>query len=167
MRRNIKIKRILIIFAVISGMVLRPECRGLSLNDAFFIGEEPDSAAIGRGLAFTGVIENPSAPYWNPAGLATLKINKIGISANIFARTDSDEELLKQSYPLGGRQINFLSICGPEVGIFWRPLSSRSENTEVIENGAAVNQHIEAKINETGITIAVTQSDRTDFGMNI
>ena len=42
------------------------------LNDSYFLGEIPDSAAIGMGQAYVGVSGGPFSSYWNPAGLNTV-----------------------------------------------------------------------------------------------
>jgi hypothetical protein len=137
------------------------------LNDFYFIGEVPDSAAIGRGLAYAGVSGSPYAPYWNPAGLVAMKDNSMGVSFNVFTESDIDSEILKNGYPLQGRQLNFISVCSNQVGFYWRPLTDRVITTTGTVSGVDFEQTVEAKMNVFGISVAVPHTDKVDFGMNI
>ena len=128
------------------------------LDDSYFIGEIPDSAAIGRGEAYVAVKYSPFAPYWNPAGIRELKINKFGISGDIFFNSDIEVSRVKDKFPLQeGRKTNFVSICGPQVGIYWRPLSNRMDKSTWTESGILYESTIDEKINIFAITVAVAQ----------
>ncbi|MFA5271297.1 MAG: outer membrane protein transport protein [Candidatus Omnitrophota bacterium] len=62
----------------------------LSLNNAYSAGsgayrlEVPDAAALGKGSAFVAQADNPSAIYFNPAGLTQLK-GKLNVSLGAAA----------------------------------------------------------------------------------
>ncbi len=137
------------------------------LNDFYFYGEVPDSQAIGRGEAYAGVIGSPFAPYWNPAGLVSLKRSNLGISLNIYSEGDIESDLIKKSYPLEGRSLNYISVCGEQVGFYWRSLSNRIDISSGRVAGVDFEQTIDEKINMFGISVAVPHSEKTDFGMNI
>lgn len=137
------------------------------LNDFYFVGEVPDSAAIGRGLAYTGVTGSPFAPYWNPAGLISMRSNSMGISLNHHSESDMNSEVVKRSFPLEGRLLNFISVCSEQVAFFWRPLSNRVDTSSWTVSGVNYEQTIDEKISVFGVSVAVPHSEKTDFGMNI
>ncbi|MBN2406460.1 MAG: hypothetical protein JXJ19_02075 [Elusimicrobia bacterium] len=137
------------------------------LSDKFFNGEMPDSSVIGRGGAGAGIRGNAFSSYWNPAGASTLDKNKLAVSANIFAHSEEEDGISKRNFPLGGRNINMVAICGKQVGIYYRPLSDRIEESTRTESGMLYEDTVDAKINQYGVTVAVPHSERMDFGMNI
>ncbi|MFC2061940.1 hypothetical protein ACFLUV_05455 [Elusimicrobiota bacterium] len=142
-------------------------CKDSPLTDSYFIGGVPCSAAIGRGGAYTGVASSPFASYWNPAALSSIKTNQIGISMSAFSESDLDSSILKRFNYLGERSVDFFAVCAPEIGAYWRPLSNKTVKTTWIESKVRYEETIDEKINVYGITVAVAQSERTDFGMNI
>jgi len=146
-------------------------CAGITaaspLSDSYYLGEIPDAAAIGRGGAYCAVCANPYASYWNPAGLAALKCNNFTVSSNMFSESKLDSSAVNESYPLEGRNINFVSVSSPEVGLYWRPLSMRVDRSTWTGGGSEYSLKIDEKINVFGITVAVPHNDRVDFGMNI
>ncbi len=46
--------------------------------------EVPDAAAVGKGSAFTGEANDPSAVYYNPAGMTQLKGNNLSLGLSII-----------------------------------------------------------------------------------
>ncbi|MFC2091602.1 hypothetical protein ACFLTD_02385 [Elusimicrobiota bacterium] len=142
-------------------------CVDSPLNDSYYLGEVPDSAAIGRGGAYVGVAGSPFSPYWNPAGIVSLKKNTIGFSLNLFGKSDIDSSILKKTYPLEGRKLNFISVCGPQVAMYWRPLSEKVDISTGTINGQAYERTIDVKSSVYGLTVAVPHAEKVDFGMNI
>jgi hypothetical protein len=137
------------------------------LSDFHFIGEVPDSAAIGRGQANTSVYGSPFCVFWNPAGIVGLYKSGMGISLNIHSETDLESAVVKKSYPLEGRKLNCISICGEQVGFYWRSLSNRVDESTSVVSGLDQSIVLDEKINVFGFSVAVPHSKKTDFGMNI
>lgn len=152
------------LFIVITLSVLS---NGSPLNDKYYIGEPPGCAALGRGHAFAGVKGHSFSPYWNPAGIISLARSGVGVSLNLLSETEIESEIIKDSYPLEGRKLNYISVCSNQVGVYWRPLSNRVDKTTGTDQGNNFIQTIDEKINVFGVTVAVPHSNKTDFGMNI
>jgi hypothetical protein len=161
MIKKIELLLILLVVPILSYAVKSP------LNDSYFIGEHPDSAAIGRGMAYTGVSGSPFAPYWNPAGLMALDKNMMAVSFNAFAESEIDSSIIKNTFPLQGKSLNYIAVCGPEVGVFWRPLYNGSAISAGTISGKTYSEKVEAKVNVFGVSVAVPHSKKMDFGMNI
>ncbi len=158
-------KAVLFLIMLVSPVLVM--CEKSPLTDSYLLGEVPDSAAIGRGEAYVGVVGMPFSPYWNPAGLVSTKKSSLGISLNVTSQSDEDSSLIKESYPLEGRKLNFISVCGKQVGFFWRPVTNRADTSSGTINGIFYEETLDVKINMFGITVAVPHSTRVDFGMNI
>jgi hypothetical protein len=137
------------------------------LNDSYFIGETPGSAAIGRGNAYTAVASSPFASYWNPAALVKNADNIFAVSMDMFTKTSLDSDVIEETLPLEGRKLNYIGVCGPQIGFYWRPLSNRVDSSSGTLAGVNFEETIDEKINVYGITIAVPNSNIVDFGMNI
>jgi hypothetical protein len=160
-------KVIYLLFILFTGGSLIVYAADSPLDDTYFLGEVPDSAAIGRGQAYTGVIGSPFAPYWNPAGLVKLEKNGFGVSLNIRSESDLEDDIVKESYALEGRKLNFISVCSNKIGFFWRPLVNRVDKSSGIINGMNYEEELDVKVNMFGVSVAVPHADRIDFGMNI
>ncbi|MFH1415824.1 MAG: hypothetical protein ABIH89_07055 [Elusimicrobiota bacterium] len=159
-------KRIILVFLIVASFI-RLEAAESPLSEIFFAGEIPNSAAIGRGMAYCAVTPSPYAPYWNPGGLVKMQHSMLGVSFNLNANSYTETHVLKDSYPLEGRSLNFISVCGDQVGIYWRPLSSRIDYSSWTVSGIKGEETIEGKISMCGVTVAVPHNELVDFGMNI
>ncbi|MFW6134315.1 MAG: hypothetical protein ACOC5R_01925, partial [Elusimicrobiota bacterium] len=105
--------------------------------------------------------------YWNPASLASFEENVFGVSANVFTESEIDLGIVKDKFSLEGRRLNFLSVVGPQVGLFWRPITNRIDESEKTEDGKSIRETIDEKINTIGITVGIPHTEKADFGMNI
>ncbi len=130
-----------------------------SERDMFYYGETPDAAAIAMGGSHVASMNTPFAAYWNPAAMAEVKNNSFVFSANVSVQSENDVELIKKSLPLEGRGINFVSISSPEVGVYYRRLSNRVDESE--------DDYLDGRVSVFGITVGVKHSASTNFGMNI
>ncbi len=155
------IKTYLLVLAIFSGLYTMAQ--GSVLEDRYYVGEKPGAAAIARGGAYTAVADDSFAAFWNPAGLARLRENSLGISMNLFSETELSEDELHANYPLQGQKLNFISISAPEVSLYWRPLSNIS--LEESDNGVTVKRDV--KVNTFGLSVGIPHTEKMDFGMNI
>ncbi|MEA3506447.1 MAG: hypothetical protein U9R36_02995 [Elusimicrobiota bacterium] len=137
------------------------------LSDMYYIGELPGSDAIGRGGAFAGVMGSPFAPYWNPAGLAIVEDNKMGVSANLFSDSKLEAKVIKKLYALQDRKLNFISVAAPQVGVYWRMLSDRVDESTGTENSYNYKETIDENIHQFGVSVSVSHTEDIYFGMNI
>ncbi|MDA3792149.1 MAG: hypothetical protein PF545_00615 [Elusimicrobia bacterium] len=138
------------------------------LSDKYYIGEVPGADAIGRGGAFAGAMGSPFAPYWNPAGLAVIKNNRLGVAANILSDSKIDSSIIKKIYALEDRNLNFISVAAPQVAVYWRKLSDRVDISSYTEpGGIEVKTVVDEKLNQFGVSVSIANTERTYFGMNI
>jgi hypothetical protein len=162
-------KLVILIISAIICFAFAPDVWSVDspLTDSYFLGEVPNAAAIGMGGAYTAMTGNPFAPYWNPAGLVTVKRSNLGVSMNIYSDSDLDQDLVEETFPLEASKLNYISVCGEQVGFYWRTLSNRIDVSTYTLAGTDYEERIDEKVNVFGITVAVPHSGNVDFGMNM
>ncbi|NLB35361.1 MAG: hypothetical protein GX817_06065 [Elusimicrobia bacterium] len=130
------------------------------LEGYFYTGEEPGAAAHARGLTYLAHPAGGYAPFWNPASLAREKRQFLAFSSNVV---DIDSENLPDSLDAfrNGR-LNYLALVGPEVGLYWRNLSSFKDVED--ENQ---DNYRDVRMNLMGVAIGIDHAQNIDFGMNI
>ncbi len=150
---------IILITFILSASVSFADRSPFSKRDLYFYGEIPDAAAIAMGGAYTASPDTPFAAYWNPAALAQIQNNNLVFSANLSIQSSGDIDSVKKCLPLEGRGINFVSLSAPEVGVYYRRLSKRINETD--------DDYLDGRVSVFGITVGVEHSASTNFGMNI
>ncbi len=77
--------------------------------------------------------------------------------------TKIDRKLLNNILFLEDKNINFLSVCGPQLGVYYRPLSDKTD-TYTTDTG---EEELQVNLNQYGITVSVEHAENVYFGMNI
>ena len=135
------------------------------LEDIYYTGETPGAAALGRGGAYSAVKGDAYASFWNPAGLAALSENLLAVSSDFMSSGPLNKSIM--AGPLSGSNLNYIAIAGPEVGMYWRPLALRVEDSTGTRNGESYRIKRDVKINMFGLSVGVKHAERVDFGMNM
>ena len=89
--------------------------------------------ALGMGSAFTAVADNADAPYWNPAGLATVKKNEITTMQTKLS-TDADHYYISYVRPAFGGTLG-ISWIQVGMGTITQTSTEVDPNNEVIDLG--------------------------------
>ncbi|MBF0533288.1 MAG: transporter [Candidatus Omnitrophica bacterium] len=99
-------KKLLGILAGFAVFVLLIPGRAGAVGSAAFRTEVPDGEAMGKGSAFVGEADNPSAMYYNPAGMTQLKGNQVSTGLTVvqpfvdFHNTTTKVQMQEQSFIL-------------------------------------------------------------------
>lgn len=145
--------------------ILPSSLHGGLLEDRFYTGEDPGAAAHGRGGLSAVFMSGGYSPVWNPAALASLRDNYMALSLNVV---DTESEKLPEYLDMYRKgNLAFAGIAGPEVGLYWRYLSSvRDKETKVLD-GDDFSLSRDIRLNLLGLSIGVQHAEQMDFGMNI
>ncbi len=137
-----------------------------ALEDAYYLGKMPGGAALGRGGAYSAVRGDYFASYWNPASLAALGESAFVFSSD-FLTMGTKDKVKAISDPLSGGKISYIGIAGPEVGIYWMPLSRVTDKSTGTVNGDYYELKRDIRVNVAGVSVGVRHAENVDFGMNI
>src|ERR1700741_2615617 len=84
--------------------VLRLSYPGLSVG----------ARSLGMGLAYTGVANDFSATYWNPAGLGQMRLNEVTLGLSHISNNDQSDFFNKQqSFTNSSTSINSVGMVYP------------------------------------------------------
>lgn len=131
----------------------------IPVPDFIYNGRTIDAKAIGLGEAFVAVCDNPSAVYWNPAGLKFLNRRYFSTSINILRETDASDTDLFVNDSLKGKKLIFLGLTGNRKAISYMPITNYS--------GVYENKNIELRANKYLFSSASQYSEFMTMGINI
>ncbi len=137
--------------------------------------ELPDSEAMGKGTAFVGEANNPSAIYYNPAGLTQLKGSShlsagFGVIAPSVSYTDfsgNETQMTRQNFPVP--HLYLVSDFGLDDFVFGLGgTSSWGLGTSWAEDSFSkyVATDSDVKNMDTMVTAAYKFNDQWSFGMS-
>jgi hypothetical protein len=104
------------VIAVVTVTVLTACWPGLATRAAAQTAEVVGTRALGMGGAFVAVADDPSAVYWNPAGLPRMGIIHLGLEWQSF-ETGRDDRLV--SDPAAGGSSALVAMTTPPLGAFY------------------------------------------------
>lgn len=131
----------------------------LPLPDFIYNGKPVDAKAISMGESFSAVSDNPSAAYWNPAGLKQLERNYFTFCSDINQETDASDTDLYKNDSLEGKKLLFLGFASPKGAVAFKPLSNYS--------GIFKNNEIEIRSNKYIFSFASRYTANMLMGINL
>jgi len=132
---------------------------GIDLPSFIYDGKRADARAVGMGEAFVSVCDNPSAAYWNPAGIKQLQRNYFFTCLDIFDKTDADGAYLHKNDSLGNKQMLLLGLAAKEGAFTFRPVTHYS--------GVYNNREIDIRVNKYTLSSASEYSQNMLIGINL
>ena len=114
---NVKIKCVVLAIVVLA-MTL-PLCAGVYTGDFIFIGTGVKSLSMGG--AFSAVADDPSAVYWNPAGIAQIRKIKIDFNHSFLYNNLASYDVFTYCQPLPNSVtigLNWTRLTIPDIKHF-------------------------------------------------
>ncbi len=158
MKYNIQSK-ILLIAALVAAAPAVWAKPVLELPAFIYDGRRFDARAAGMGDAFVSVADNPSAAYWNPAGIKLLGRNYFFACMDMMNKTDASKADLYANDSLEDRRILGLGLAAKEGAFTFMPLTDYSR----IFN----NREINLKVNKYTMSAASESSQNMLVGVTI
>ncbi len=135
--------------------------------DGIDIGARP----IGLGGAFVAVADTGESPFWNPAGLNSLKDNSLSFMIDFSYQSDALWEEVITGTPLEGKKFCHLTFASPQGAMSWRELSNYLESNyfEEVINGERheIWQDVEIKVNQYVFSVCQPYSESLIVGINL
>ncbi|MCX5781180.1 MAG: hypothetical protein NT145_00510, partial [Elusimicrobia bacterium] len=126
-------------------------------------GFAPGAKAMGMGFAFTSVADDPSALYFNPAGLNYLDTNILSITMEAGRQGDLSKDKLFLNDPISNSGLCLLALTSGKGSFSFRPLSDMT----IRETNGNDWKTTEIKINAYTISAAHKAENGIMTGLNI
>jgi len=143
-----------------SGAFGRPSAPTLQST---YDGLAPGGRAIAMGLAATAVADDSSAIYFNPAGLALLGGNSIGLTYEAARQSSLTYDQILSGEALQHESLVCVSLTGPKGSFAWRPLSDVRTRTV---NGADWEDN-EVKVSAYTFSVSHEHNSHMYSGLNL
>lgn len=128
-----------------------------------YMGSMPGARQMAMGYAFCAVADDPSAVYYNPAGLAFITKNYLSTSFEAVRQSALTTDEIFQAEMLRNRNLIFLALVSPKGALSWRPLAD-SVWTDARGGNWAKN---EFKVNMYTLSAGHKHSDTFYSGLNL
>jgi hypothetical protein len=122
--------------------VLAASWPGLAARASAQTAEVVGTRALGMGGAFVAVADDPSAVYWNPAGLPRMGVINLGVDWQSF---DTGPDAPTFLDPAGGGSSALVALTTPPLGVSYLRLRQSSEEGEGL-GASLVTHHIGASL---------------------
>ena len=156
-------KKILLISFIIGGLVFGGFNKSGTTTAAFLkIGV---GRATGMGEAFTGVADDASAVYWNPAGISFMENREIMLTHNDWA-ADVYQEFVSAVVPTGFGVVAF-SASYVGMGKIVQTTIDNPLTPGYREDLGDLNSYVSASDLWTSVTYSRLVTDRLSFGANV
>ena len=100
MKMRIKLLNLFVMCLFLSAAAARADDEGTSTANFLKIGT--GARPVGMGGAFCAVADDATAAYWNPAGLAALRVPEVS-AMHLKWFQDTNYQFLSYAHPLGGK----------------------------------------------------------------
>lgn len=131
----------------------------ISLPKFIYDGRTIDAKAIGLGEAFVAVSDNPSAMYWNPAGLKQIEKKYFATCLNVSRKSDAGNEELFANDSLKDRNLIFMGFVGPNGAFAFKPITDYE--------GVFDGKEIEIRANKYSFSSASQYAPNLVVGVNL
>lgn len=126
-------------------------------------GSIPGARTLAMGYAFCAVGEEPSAIYFNPAGIYFIKSNLFSMTYEATRQSDLTTEEIFSPEALRNKNLVFLGITSPQGAFSWRPLADYTTRTD----SGADWLETEIKINALTFSVSAEHDSKTYSGLNV
>jgi hypothetical protein len=167
MRKILRVKDMKKVFACAAVIVLqtgmlmaRPQApTTYNTYDGF----APGGRAMAMGLAYTALSEDSAGVYFNPAALARVTGNSVGITYEAARQSSLNYDEIFGSEVLRNKKLVFVDLTGPKGSFSWRPLADAKLRTE---NGANFDD-TEIKTSAYTFSAGQAQNEKFSYGLNL
>ena len=131
--------------------------------------------AIGMGGAFVAIADDPSATFWNPAGLTEVKDSQISLSADLphdfsacsLVYKPSLKQLARLNAAIGLSLINRLRIEGDSGSSTWAGRASHILDMGTIEVEEDFSGSMESETYDTRLSISFVHPTYRDLSIGV
>lgn len=152
-------------------VVLAAASTGLATRAAAQTAEVLGTRALGMGGAFVAVADDPSAVYWNPAGLPRMGVINLGLEWQSFETGNDDRSVFD---PAAGGSSALVALTTPPLGAFYYRLRQTNlfPSTPVAPGGGSgvsllAGMGTSLVTHNAGASLVQSIGERVDVAANI